>query len=137
MVFISHDLSIVRYLSDRVVVMYLGYVVEQGTTDQIFEPPYHRTRRRCSPPFRLPIRAIPSGAWCWRAISRSATKTRAGLPFQTRCPRKQQVPGTLVRDGAAALARRGRRTPDPLPPLEEILRSMGPVIVQTKEAETA
>ncbi len=41
MLFISHDLSVVRYIADRVVVMYLGHIVEQGTTDQIFAPPYH------------------------------------------------------------------------------------------------
>ena len=41
LLFISHDLSVVRYLADRVVVMYLGHIVEQGTTDQIFSPPYH------------------------------------------------------------------------------------------------
>ncbi len=41
MLFISHDLSVVRYIADRVVVMYLGHIVEQGTTDQIFSPPYH------------------------------------------------------------------------------------------------
>jgi peptide/nickel transport system ATP-binding protein len=38
LLFISHDLSIVRYLSDRVMVMYLGHVVELGTTDQVFSP---------------------------------------------------------------------------------------------------
>src|SRR5690606_21183391 len=41
MLFISHDLSVVRYIADRVVVMYLGYIVEQGTTEQIFSPPSH------------------------------------------------------------------------------------------------
>ena len=41
LLFISHDLSIVRYLSDRVMVMYLGHVVELGNTDQVFAPPYH------------------------------------------------------------------------------------------------
>src|SRR6056297_267752 len=41
LLFISHDLSIVRYLSDRVLVMYLGHVVELGTTEQVFAPPYH------------------------------------------------------------------------------------------------
>ena len=41
LLFISHDLSVVRYLADRIVVMYLGQIMEQGTTDQIFSPPYH------------------------------------------------------------------------------------------------
>ena len=41
LVFISHDLSVVRYLADRIVVMYLGQIMEQGTTDEIFAPPYH------------------------------------------------------------------------------------------------
>ena len=41
LLFISHDLSLVRYLSDRVVVMYLGQIMEQGTTDEVFAPPYH------------------------------------------------------------------------------------------------
>lgn len=39
--FISHDLSIVRYLSDRICVMYLGKIVETGTCDDIFGDPLH------------------------------------------------------------------------------------------------
>jgi peptide/nickel transport system ATP-binding protein len=39
--FISHDLGVVRYLADRIVVMYLGRLQEEGTTDQIFEGPHH------------------------------------------------------------------------------------------------
>jgi peptide/nickel transport system ATP-binding protein len=39
--FISHDLGVVRYLADRIVVMYLGRVQEEGTTDQIFDGPHH------------------------------------------------------------------------------------------------
>jgi peptide/nickel transport system ATP-binding protein len=38
---ISHDLGVVRYVADRVVVLYLGHVMESGTTDQVFTPPYH------------------------------------------------------------------------------------------------
>ena len=38
---ISDDLSIVRYPSDRVLVTYLDHVVEMGSTDQVFQPPYH------------------------------------------------------------------------------------------------
>jgi peptide/nickel transport system ATP-binding protein len=38
---ISHDLGVVRYLADRIVVMYLGRIQEVGTTDQIFDGPHH------------------------------------------------------------------------------------------------
>ena len=52
MVFISHDLSIVRRISDRVAVMYLGKIVEVGTVDQIWNNPSH-------PYTRALIYAIP------------------------------------------------------------------------------
>ncbi len=41
LLFISHDLSVVRYLADRIIVMYLGRIMEQGTTQEVFAPPYH------------------------------------------------------------------------------------------------
>lgn len=39
--FISHDLSVIKYLSDRVTIMYLGEIMEQGLTEEIYENPTH------------------------------------------------------------------------------------------------
>jgi peptide/nickel transport system ATP-binding protein len=40
-VFISHDLGVVRYLSDRIAVMYLGRIMELGTAEEVFNGPHH------------------------------------------------------------------------------------------------
>ena len=50
--FVSHDLNVVRLLADRVLVMYLGRIVEMGTVDEVFEGPRHsytRTLLSCVP----------------------------------------------------------------------------------------
>ena len=87
LLFISHDLSVVRYLADRVVVMYLGQIVEQGTTDEIFSPPYH-------PYTEALLSAVPdrrhqrarSARSCWRArfprprTRRPAARSRRAAP---------------------------------------------------------
>ena len=39
--FISHDLSVIRYISDRIAIMYLGEIVELGLTEEIFQSPKH------------------------------------------------------------------------------------------------
>ena len=39
--FISHDLSVIKYLSDRIAIMYLGEIIELGNTDEIFNDPKH------------------------------------------------------------------------------------------------
>jgi peptide/nickel transport system ATP-binding protein len=93
MLFISHDLSIVRYLADRVVVMYLGHVVEQGTTDQVFAPPYHPYTEALLSAVPIADTSIVKKHIVLEGDIPSAMNPPSGCPFQTRCPRKSQVPG--------------------------------------------
>jgi peptide/nickel transport system ATP-binding protein len=86
LLFISHDLSVVRYLSDRIVVMYLGQIMEQGRTDHVFAPPYH-------PYTEALLAAVPIAdqRYAKRKVLLSgeipsASNPPAGCRFSTRCP---------------------------------------------------
>ena len=93
MLFISHDLGIVRYLADRVMVMYLGHVVEIGTTDQVFEPPYHPYTEALLSAVPIADTSVEKSHIVLQGDIPSAVNPPPGCPFQTRCPRKHQVPG--------------------------------------------
>jgi peptide/nickel transport system ATP-binding protein len=88
MLFISHDLGVVRYLADQVVVMYLGQVMERGTVDEIFAPPYH--------PYTAALLAAMPGVASQRQRAPSVLEGSMpsvidpprGCPFVTRCPRQ-------------------------------------------------
>jgi peptide/nickel transport system ATP-binding protein len=95
LLFISHDLSIVRYLSDRVVVMYLGHVVEQGTTDQVFSPPYHPYTEALLSAVPIADTRVKKKHIVLEGDIPSAMNPPLGCPFQTRCRWKSQVPGNL------------------------------------------
>ncbi len=95
LLFISHDLSIVRYLSDRVVVMYLGHVVEQGSTEQVFSPPYHPYTEALLSAVPIADTRVKKRRIILDGDIPSALNPPSGCPFQTRCPRKAQVEGDL------------------------------------------
>jgi peptide/nickel transport system ATP-binding protein len=95
MLFISHDLGIVRYLADRVMVMYLGHVVEIGTTAQVFEPPYHPYTEALLSAVPIADTSVEKVHIVLEGDIPSAVNPPSGCPFQTRCPRKHQVPGDL------------------------------------------
>ncbi|MGV9268790.1 ABC transporter ATP-binding protein [Kitasatospora sp. NPDC003701] len=86
--FVSHDLSVIRHLADRVSVMYLGRTVEQGEVSAVFDRPRHPYTRALLSAVPLPDPAAE------RARSRillagdppSPTARRSGCPFRTRCP---------------------------------------------------
>jgi peptide/nickel transport system ATP-binding protein len=95
MLFISHDLSVVRYIADRVVVMYLGHIVEQGTTDQIFSPPYHPYTEALLSAIPIADTSVVKKHIVLEGDIPSAMNPPSGCPFQTRCPRKHLVPDNL------------------------------------------
>jgi oligopeptide/dipeptide ABC transporter ATP-binding protein len=84
--FITHDLGVVRYLADSVAVMYVGKIVERGTTEEIFKNPRH-------PYTKMLLSAIPSLAENpagERMIAEgdvpSPSNPPSGCRFHTRCP---------------------------------------------------
>jgi peptide/nickel transport system ATP-binding protein len=85
--FISHDLGVVRYLADRIVVLYLGRVMEIGPAGIVFDGPNH-------PYTEALLSAVPTLDELDRLRIRlegeipSAADPPSGCPFHTRCPRK-------------------------------------------------
>jgi peptide/nickel transport system ATP-binding protein len=85
--FISHDLGVVRYISDRIAVMYLGRLMEVGPAERVFSGPHH-------PYTEALLSAVPSLDGVRRERIRlegeipSAANPPSGCPFHTRCHRK-------------------------------------------------
>jgi peptide/nickel transport system ATP-binding protein len=85
--FISHDLGVVRYLSDRIAVLYLGRLMELGPAETVFEPPHH-------PYTEALLSAVPTIDGEKRTRIKlegeipSAANPPSGCVFHTRCPRK-------------------------------------------------
>jgi peptide/nickel transport system ATP-binding protein len=90
-VFISHDLNVVRYISDRVLVMYLGRVVEMGPVDEIFERPRHPYTRAllASRPSMDPARRIEEPPIL--GDPPNPIDPPSGCRFRTRCPHAEGV----------------------------------------------
>ena len=90
-VFISHDLSVVRYISDRVLVMYLGRVVELGSVDAIFGMPQHPYTRALlgSQPSMDPARRIAEPPIT--GDPPNPIDPPPGCRFHTRCPFAEPV----------------------------------------------
>ena len=83
--FISHDLRVVRYISDRIAVLYLGRLMEIGSADAVFSGPHH--------PYTESLLAASVEMEANKAVRLqgeipSAMNPPSGCVFHTRCPRK-------------------------------------------------
>lgn len=132
MMFIAHDLSVVRFFSDRVAVMYLGQIMEIGPAEAIYAPPYHPYSEALLSAVPIPDPMAEQKHIRLEGTVPSAINPPSGCRFHTRCPRRN-----LLSDGGKICeievppwreAGGGHRIFCHLP--METLRSFEPVITQ-------
>ncbi|WP_024796524.1 ABC transporter ATP-binding protein [Tomitella biformata] len=89
MVFIAHDLAVVKNLSDRIVVMYLGKICEIGTSDGLFSAPAHPYTRALAQSIPEPDPEAPILKAALTGDLPSPLNPPSGCRFRTRCPMAQ------------------------------------------------
>lgn len=85
--FISHDLAVVRYVSDRIGVMYLGKLVEIGPAERVFRPPHHPYTEALASAIPEINRTEERGRIRLEGTPPSPVDPPSGCRFHTRCPR--------------------------------------------------
>ncbi|MER5193691.1 oligopeptide/dipeptide ABC transporter ATP-binding protein [Streptomyces sp. NPDC002755] len=113
--FISHDLAVVRHLSDTIVVLYAGRVVERGPAALVADRPSHPYTRALLAAAPVPDPAVQSRRQAERRRTAVATpasdRTSTGCAFAPRCPFAQETcwtarPALVERDGVAVACHR-------------------------------
>ena len=96
LIFISHDLAVVKNVSDRVAVLYMGRIVEIGTGPEIYERPAHpytRTLLEAVPVVDASRKIEPDGN---RTVMPSRNRPQGGCAFRSRCPRASEICAEVV-----------------------------------------
>ena len=88
LVFIAHDLGIVRFFCDQIAVMYLGQIVEIGPAEAIYAPPYHPYTEALLSAVPIPDPRVVQKHVRLSGTVPSALNPPDGCRFHTRCPRK-------------------------------------------------
>jgi oligopeptide/dipeptide ABC transporter ATP-binding protein len=83
--FIAHDLAVVRHICDRVAVMYLGEIIEEATTEEIFEQPLHPYTQALLASIPVPVPTIKRRKSVGGELP-LALEVPSGCRFHPRCP---------------------------------------------------
>ncbi|MFM9867139.1 ABC transporter ATP-binding protein [Achromobacter xylosoxidans] len=86
MLFVAHDLAVVDYLCDEVVVMYLGRVMERGPTSEVYARPHHPYTRALLSAAPVPDPRAPRSRILLKGDIPSPVNPPSGCVFRTRCP---------------------------------------------------
>ncbi|MET3698750.1 oligopeptide transport system ATP-binding protein [Bacillus oleivorans] len=90
-IFISHDLGVVRHISDRVGVMYLGRMMELGGTEDLYSEPLHPYTKTLLSAIPVPDPDLNRDRIVVKGDVPDPANPPAGCPFHTRCPDKMDV----------------------------------------------
>ena len=90
-VFISHALNVVRHVSDRVAVMYLGQIVEMSPSEELFERPMHPYTQALISAIPIPDPDVHRERVLLRGDLPSPQNPPAGCRFHTRCPMAKDI----------------------------------------------
>ncbi|MBZ6078373.1 ABC transporter ATP-binding protein [Microvirga puerhi] len=91
LVIIAHDLAVIRHMSDRVAVMYLGEIVEFSTTDELFDNPLHPYTQALLTAIPVPSPVNRSPKPLLQGDVPSPTAPPSGCRFHTRCPHARPI----------------------------------------------